>query len=97
MPRQIDAQTKYSVFGRIDFFSVLKYLVVSLGGSLDMDCVLLAPEIFKVSRPLVDSRVFYLQRFSQNNDFLGYKKLPIGHIRTPHVVSGTAHKLEVHR
>ena len=38
----------YSVFGRIDFFSVLKYLIVSLGGSLDMECVLLAHELSKV-------------------------------------------------
>ena len=38
----------YSVFGRIDFFSTLKYLVVSLGGSLDMECVLLSPELSKV-------------------------------------------------
>ena len=38
----------YSVFGRIDFFSVLKYLIVSLGGSLDMECVLLAPELSRV-------------------------------------------------
>ena len=47
----------YSVFGRIDFFSVLKYLVVSLGGSLDMECVLLAHELSKV-------RIFHCFGFS---------------------------------
>ena len=37
-----------SVFGRIDFFSVLRYLVTSLGGSAELDWVLLAPELSKV-------------------------------------------------
>ena len=37
-----------SVFGRIDFFSVLRYLVTSLGGNAELDWVLLAPELSKV-------------------------------------------------
>ena len=37
-----------SVFGRIDFFSVLRYLVTFLGGSAELDWVLLAPELSKV-------------------------------------------------
>ena len=37
-----------SVFGWIDFFSVVKYLVVSLGGCIELDWVLLSPELSKV-------------------------------------------------
>ena len=37
-----------SVFGKIDFFSVLRYLVISLGGCLELDWVLLSPELSKV-------------------------------------------------
>ena len=42
----------YCVFGRIYFFSVLKYIIVSLGGCLDLECVLLAPEQSKVGQLL---------------------------------------------
>ena len=35
-------KTRQSVFGRIDFFSVLRYLVISLGGSSELDWVLLS-------------------------------------------------------
>ena len=38
-----------SVFGRIDFFSVLRYLVISLGGSSELDWVFLSPELTKVN------------------------------------------------
>ena len=38
----------YSVFGLIDFFSVLHYLVISLGGSLYLEWTLLTPELVKV-------------------------------------------------
>ena len=38
-----------SVFGKIDLFGVLQYLVVSLGPSLELDWVLLSPELSKVS------------------------------------------------
>ena len=38
----------YSVFGKIDFFSVLQFIVVSLGNSLDLDWVLLSPEFSKI-------------------------------------------------
>ena len=38
-----------SVFGRIDFFSVLRYLVISLGGSTELDWVLLSPALTKVN------------------------------------------------
>ena len=34
-----------SVFGRIDYFSVLPYLIVSLRASLELDWMLLLPEI----------------------------------------------------
>ena len=40
-------KTSYSVFGKIDFFSVLQALVVSLGGSLVEDWVIRSPEIAK--------------------------------------------------
>ena len=39
----------YSVFGRINFFSVVQYLVISLGGSLQLEWTLLPPELSKVS------------------------------------------------
>ena len=38
-----------SVFGKIDFFGVLQYLIVSLGPILELDWVLLSPELSKVS------------------------------------------------
>ena len=47
----------YSVFGRIDFFSILHYLVISLGGSLCLEWTLLTPELVKVrtfNNPVVD-------------------------------------------
>ena len=43
----------YSVFGRIDFFYVLKNLLVSLGSATDEDWVMQSPELAKIS-------VFYL-------------------------------------
>ena len=39
----------YSVFGRIDFHSVLQYLNIFLGGCLDCDWTLLTPVLAKVS------------------------------------------------
>ena len=39
----------YSVFGHIDFFSVLRGLVISLGGLTDEDWILRSPELAKVS------------------------------------------------
>ena len=39
----------YSVFGRIDFFSVLEHLILSLSGSLTERWTLDAPELVKVS------------------------------------------------
>ena len=39
----------FSVFGRIDFFSVLKCLMVSLGAATDEDWVLQSPELARVS------------------------------------------------
>ena len=39
----------HCVFGRIDFVSVLQYLIVFLGGSLSLECALLAPELSKAS------------------------------------------------
>ena len=38
----------YSVFGRIDFHSVLKYLIIFLGGCLDCDWTLMTPILAKV-------------------------------------------------
>ena len=42
-------KTSYSVFGKIDFFSVLQALMVSLGDSLTEDWVIRSPELAKVS------------------------------------------------
>ena len=46
-----------NVFGKIDFFGVLHYLVVSLVPSLELDWVLLSTELTKVSN------VFLVPRF----------------------------------
>ena len=48
-------KTSYSVFGKIDFFSVLQALMVSLGGSLMEDWVIRSPELTKVSSFLIES------------------------------------------
>ena len=45
-------KSKYSVFGQIDFFSVLQALVVSLGGSLTEEWAMRSPELTKVSTSL---------------------------------------------
>ena len=41
------------VFGRINFVPVLQYLVIFLGGSLSLECLLLAPELSKVGDVLL--------------------------------------------
>ena len=46
-------KTSYSVFGKIDFFSVLQALMVSLGGSLAEDWVMRRPELTKVINSMV--------------------------------------------
>ena len=48
-------KTSYSVFGHIDFFSVLQALMVSLGGSLIEDWVMRHPELTRVSNLMVYS------------------------------------------
>ena len=45
---QLMHRKSQSVFGRVDFFSTLRYLVVSFGGSLELGWVLLSPELSKV-------------------------------------------------
>ena len=47
-------KTSYSVFGKIDFLSVLQALMVSLGGSLMEDWVTRSPELTKVSSSLIE-------------------------------------------
>ena len=42
-------KSSYSVFGKIDFFSVLQALMVSLGRSLTEDWVIHSPELTKVN------------------------------------------------
>ena len=44
-----------SLIGKIDFFGVLHHLVVSLGSGLELDWVLLLPELSKVILNLPDS------------------------------------------
>ena len=46
--RDLMNKSSYSVFGRIDFFSVIQFLVISLGGCLSQDWTLTAPELTKV-------------------------------------------------
>ena len=45
---QLMHKKRGSVFGKINFFSVLKYLVVSLGGCVELDWVLLSPELSRI-------------------------------------------------
>ena len=45
---QLMHRKSQSVFGRVDFFSTLRYLVVSLRGRLELGWVLLSPELSKV-------------------------------------------------
>ena len=49
-------KTSYSVFGHIDFFSLLQALMISMGGSLTEDWVMRRPEITRVGNPMVYSR-----------------------------------------
>ena len=53
-----------SVFGRIDFFPVLHYLFVSLGSSLEIEWMMLSPELSKVTSVLLGCGWF--QRVSLN-------------------------------
>ena len=46
----------YSVFGRIDFFSVLQFLLISLGGCLVLELTLLTPDLVNVGSFLFDCR-----------------------------------------
>ena len=50
----------YSVFGQIDFFSVFRGLVISLGRSLTTDWIQRSPELTRVSN-LLD--ILHLARF----------------------------------
>ena len=47
--RNLMHKSSYSVFGRIDFFSVIQCLMVSLGGALSEDWVVQSPELSRVS------------------------------------------------
>ena len=47
--RYLMHKSNYSVFGHIDFFSVLQALLVSLGGSLNEEWALRSPELSKVN------------------------------------------------
>ena len=52
--RTLTHKKSASVFRKIDFFGVLHHLVVSLGSSLELDWVLLSPELSKVIITLPD-------------------------------------------
>ena len=47
--RYLMHKSSYSVFGHIDFFSVLQALLVSIGGSLNEEWALRSPELSKVN------------------------------------------------
>ena len=49
-----------SVIDRIYFFSVVKFVVVLLGGCVELDWVLLSPELSKVRCILFISSIFYV-------------------------------------
>ena len=49
-----------SVFGNIDFFGLLQYLVVSLGSSLEMEWVMLSPELSKVIPMILHCLIPYM-------------------------------------
>ena len=54
---QLMHRKSQSVFGRVDFFSTLRYLVTSLGGCLELGWALLFPELSRVR--IVQSVVFF--------------------------------------
>ena len=60
----------YSVFGRIDFHSVLKYLIVFLGGCLDCNWTLMTPVLAKVRSYLFTS---WCKSFAWHNKFNGFR------------------------
>ena len=45
---QLMHRKSQSVFERVDFFSTLRYLVISLGGCLELGWAVLSPELSKV-------------------------------------------------
>ena len=55
----------YSFFGRIDFHSVLQYLIVFLGGCLDQDWTLLTPVLAQVGCSWLFS-MFYIVLWLNN-------------------------------
>ena len=63
----------YSVFGRIDFHSVLKYLVVFLGGCLDCDWTLMTPVLAEVGFYLFTSWRESFIRYNWSNVFRQYE------------------------
>ena len=67
--RNLMQKKSASVFGKIDFFGVQHHLVVSLGSSLELDWVLLAPELSKVIITFLDLWFFgdkmYYMSFSR--------------------------------
>ena len=83
----------YSVFGRIDFFSVLKYLVVSLGGSLDMECVLLAPELSKDRTLLSAFTLLSWVEVLLFALFIGHQNLLTGCLEATHSLSRASQEL----
>ena len=54
---QLMHRKSQSVFGRVDFFSTLRYLVTSLGGCLELGWALLSPQLSRVR--IVQSVVFF--------------------------------------
>ena len=87
----------FSVFGRIDFFSVLKCLVVSLGAASSEDWALQSPELARVSILSSNMKRKGLGgRFGQKTIRvrLGYRYLQTGLAEFTQPLSGTCKTLE---
>ena len=71
----------YSVFGRIDFHSVLKYLIIFLGGSLDCDWTLMTPVLAKVR--LSHFRLVVHGSFKGTNKLVVFRLFVLAKLNSP--------------
>ena len=87
----------YSVFGRIDFFSVMRQLLVSLGGSLDEAWAVSSPELSKVIIPVRFASTRCHISYSQNVLLLsGHSDWRSRCANSPHFVYRATYKLEAY-
>ena len=74
LPRIMHRQN-FSVFGRVDFFSVLDHLISSLRGALYHSWTLETPELVKVSSAII------FRRFLFRRSYLGHLSFRLLHVK----------------